>query len=102
MSPQGLVLFSRDHAPQPPRYAPPKVHHNHRPQSHVVNDARTVHISAGDSENGRLNWTTLRHRNGMKSVSMSSSERTKLLKLRTQLKGVVEVVKDEIREKLKA
>jgi hypothetical protein len=38
----------------------------------------------------------------MKSVSMSSSERTKLLKLRTQLKGVVEVVKDEIREKLKA
>jgi hypothetical protein len=89
----------RDHAPRPPRHAPPRVHHNHRPQPHVINNAQTVHVSAGRLRKwkAQLDYVgTLQ--NGIKSVSMSSSETTKLLKLTTQLKGVVEVVKDEIRE----
>jgi hypothetical protein len=69
----------------------------------VVSDAQAVSVSAGRLRRWKAQLDNIEPlRDAIKSINMSSSEKTKLLALTTQLKGVVGVVRNDIREKLRA
>jgi hypothetical protein len=67
----------------------------------MVQDNRTVSMSAARLNKWKSQLESIEDvRNAIKSLSMSKSEKIKLLGLTTQLKSILGEVKQEMREKL--
>jgi hypothetical protein len=92
------------HHHQPIRAVPVSPRHQQPPRCQKVpRDDATVYISAGRLRKWHNQLEGLEDvRNAIKSLTMSRSEKTKLLALTTQIRLGLEDVKEEIKEKLRA